>query len=186
MNNPEFLNGKLLISQPKVVVGPFARSVILLANHNITGAWGVIVNHPANSVKMSSIMSAVGIKSKNEELIYIGGPVEPTRVHVIHTLDWFSSTTLRITEEIGITGDLSVLAAISAGQGPALFRTGVGLSAWTAGQLEGEQSGEDPWTTDHRWLITPATIDLCLTGTGDAQWQRAIDRCVNERVSTLF
>ena len=186
MNNSNFLNGQILVSQPKNLDHHFSKSVVLMAQHSITGAWGVIVNKPARTVTMQNIMIAAGIEYQGPELVYLGGPVESTRVHVIHTLDWSSPSTLKITDQIGITGDISILSAISAGEGPKLYRTGVGLSVWSAGQLDGEQSGLDPWNDSHRWLTTPATIDLCLTGAGEEQWQRAIDRCVTECIADLF
>ncbi len=186
MSNNEFLIGKLLVSQPKIQEGHFSKSVILVAQHNSSGAWGVIMNHAAKTVTMSNIMSAVGIDYDRDDSIYVGGPVEPTRAHIVHSLDWSSNTTLRVTKNIGITGDLSILSAIAAGEGPKMYRAGVGLSVWSAGQLEGEQSGIEPWTQNHRWLITDASLDLCLNGTGDEQWQRAINKCVSQRVSELF
>lgn len=186
MNTNEFLIGQLLIAQPANQDSHFSKSVVLIAQHSITGAWGVVVNKPAKNVNMSNIMNAANIEYSGNEMVYTGGPVEPARVQVIHTMDWFSSGTLKITEHIGITGDLSILAAINAGEGPKLYRAGVGLAVWSAGQLEGEQSGLDPWTPNHRWLTTPATVELCLTGSGEEQWQRAIDTCVNNKISSLF
>ena len=186
MSENEFLAGQILVSQPKNQVGPFSKSVVLIAEQGLTGAWGVIVNRPSSSVSMKDVMLAVGIESPSEEIVYIGGPVEPVRVQVIHTMDWFSPSTLKITDEIGITGDVSILSAISTGQGPRLYRAGVGLSVWSAGQLEGEQSGIDPWNESHKWLVAPANIELCLTGAGDEQWQRAINQCVNKRISDYF
>jgi putative transcriptional regulator len=186
MSTTEFLTGKILVSQPLHQEGHFAKSAVLIAQHSKSGAWGVVINKAAKTVNMQNIMSAAGIEYDGDETIYMGGPVEPTRVHVIHTLDWFSPSTLKITDEIGITGDISILAAISAGQGPTLFRTGVGLAVWAAGQLDGEQRGEDPWTKKHQWLTTDATVDLCLTGSGEEQWQRSINESVNQRIATLF
>ena len=186
MNNSNFLNGQILVSQPKNLDHHFSKSVVLMAQHSITGAWGVIVNKPARTVTMQNIMIAAGIEYQGPELVYLGGPVESTRVHVIHTLDWSSPSTLKITDKIGITGDVSILSAISQGEGPKLYRAGVGLAVWSAGQLDGEQSGLDPWTASHRWLTAPATVDLCLTGAGEEQWQRSIDRCVSHRIADLF
>jgi putative transcriptional regulator len=186
MSTTEFLTGKLLVAQPLNQDGHFAKSTVLVAQHSLSGAWGVVVNRAAKTVNMQAIMHAAGIESSSNETIYVGGPVEPTRVHVIHSLDWSSSSTLRITDDIGITGDVSVLAAISAGVGPTLYRAGVGLAVWSAGQLEGEQSGLEPWTAKHQWLTTDASIELCLTGAGEEQWQRAINDCVNQRIATLF
>jgi len=186
MNDNKFLNGQILVSQPKNMDHYFSKNVVLIAQHNLTGAWGVVVNRPSKTVTIQTIMEAVGIEYQGTELVYIGGPVESTRVHVIHTLDWTSPSTLKITKDIGITGDVSILSAISQGEGPKLYRAGVGLAVWSAGQLEGEQSGLDPWTASHRWLTAPATVDLCLTGAGEEQWQRSIDRCVNHCIADLF
>lgn len=186
MKHDKFLTGQLLIAQPKMPEGHFSKSVILVAQHNDSGAWGVIINRIARTVKLKHIMEAAGIEFDGEEMAYIGGPVEPTRVQVVHTLDWSSSNTLKINDTLGITGDVSVLAAITRGEGPKLYRAGVGLSVWSAGQLEGEQSGVSPWTPEHRWLTTPTTVDLVLNGLGEEQWQAAIDASVRHRVSELF
>jgi putative transcriptional regulator len=140
----------------------------------------------AKTLNMQNIMAAAGIEYTGDDPIYVGGPVEPTRVHIVHSLDWSSASTLKITDDIGITGDVSVLAAIAMNQGPQLYRAGIGLAVWSAGQLEGEQSGEAPWTPNHQWLVTDASIELCLTGGGEEQWQRAINQCVNQKISELF
>jgi putative transcriptional regulator len=179
-------NGQLLVSQPKNQDSYFSKSVILIAQHTTSGAWGVVLNRKARNIDMTAVMAAVGISHTGTEVVYFGGPVEPTRVHVVHTLDWSSSTTLKISDNIGITGDISVLAAIKQGQGPEFCRVGVGLAVWTAGQLDGEQSGVAPWSHAHRWLTTPATMITCFIGTGDTQWQSAIDASVNRRITELF
>ena len=186
MNSTEFLNGQLIVSQPCSQDPYFAKSVILIAQHNASGAWGVIVNRRARSVSMKNIMSAVGIDYTKDEPVYVGGPVEPTRVHVVHTLDWSSPSTLYISDNIGVTGDISVLSAISAGIGPKLYKAGVGLSVWGAGQLDGEQSGKEPWAPHHRWLVATATVDLCLSGSGEDQWQRTINASVQRQIADFF
>jgi len=196
MNEHKFLNGQLLVAQPKHLTGHFVKSVVLVAQHSLSGAWGIVVNRPAQTINMQNIISAVGLEKvsldgivhnfESNETVYIGGPVEPTRVQVLHTLDWCTPSTFKVTDELGITGDISTLTAISVGQGPRLYRAGVGLAVWSAGQLDGEQSGISPWTKEHQWLTTPATVELCLTGNREEQWQRAINHCVNNRISELF
>jgi len=188
------LAGQLLIAQPRCQVGHFQKSVVILAQHGPAGAWGVVVNKVAPSVDIQTVMSAGGIAYPEKFLsipgkngpIYQGGPVEQTRVHVVHSMDWFASSTIQITSEIGITGEMSVLAAISQDEGPEMWRIGVGLAAWSAGQLDGEQSGIAPWSPDHQWLTTHATKDLVLSGSGEEQWQRCIDACVTDKIAELF
>lgn len=186
MSSNEHFTGKILVAPPRHLEGHFSKTVVLIAQHNISGAWGVVMNRQAKTVSMQNIMDAAGIDYLGNETIYVGGPVEPTRVQVVHTLDWMSPTTLKITEHLGITGDFSVLAAISAGEGPKMYRAGVGLAVWSAGQLDGEMSGKEPWTKEHQWLTTNATVDLCLSGAGEEQWQRAIDKCINQKIADLF
>lgn len=186
MNNDNFLNGQLIISQPCNQDPYFAKSVILVAQHNDSGAWGVILNRRARTVTMSNIMAVVGIEYAGNEPVFVGGPVEPTRVHVVHTLDWSSPSTLYISDNLGVTGDISILSAISNGTGPKLYKAGIGLSVWGAGQLEGEQSGHEPWTPDHRWLVATATADVCLSGSGEEQWQCAIHSSVQQKISDYF
>lgn len=180
------LTGQLLISQPKNQDRHFTKSVILVAQHNETGAWGVVVNKQARTVSLKDIMNAVGIDYSGDEVAYVGGPVEPTRVHVVHSLDWSSPGTLKISDDLGITGDITILTAISRGEGPRSFRAGVGLAVWSAGQLDGEQTGTTPWTPEHVWLTAPATSDLCLTGASDEQWQNAIEASVKQKISEFF
>jgi len=194
MSTFKSLAGQLLIAQPRNNHGHFQKSAIILAQHGPAGAWGVVVNKEAPNVSIKNVMSAAGIDYPDRLMlipgkngpIYMGGPVEQTRVHVVHTMDWFASSTIQITDRLGITGEMSVLAAISQEEGPELYRIGVGLAAWSAGQLDGEQSGILPWTQDHQWLTTKATEDLVLTGSGDEQWQRCIEACVSNKVAELF
>jgi len=180
------LTGQILVSQPKCTSPHFAKGVVLVAQHGVNGAWGVMLNKEANTINIRTVMQAAGIEYGGNSTVYLGGPVEPARVHVVHTMDWSSPSTMQITPEIGITGDMSIMAAIAGGEGPNIWRAGVGLAAWSAGQLDGEQSGIAPWTPDHRWLTAPASVEVCLSGTGEEQWQRAISHCVNNKIADLF
>ena len=186
MSSIEFLTGKILVAPPRNNEGHFSKTVVLVAQHGLSGAWGVVMNRQAKTVNMQAIMNAAGIEYGGNETVYVGGPVEPTRVHVVHSMDWSSAGTVQVTHDIGITGDMTIMAAIAGGEGPNLWRAGIGLAAWSAGQLDGEMSGISPWTPDHRWLTAPATVEVCLSGTGEEQWQRAISHCVNNQIATLF
>lgn len=114
MSASEFLTGQLLVSQPRNIEGHFAHTSVLVAQHNLSSAWGVVINRVAKTLTMQNIMAAAGIEYYGNEPIYVGGPVEPTRVHVVHSLDWSSASTLKITDDIGITGDVSVSGSTGA------------------------------------------------------------------------
>jgi putative transcriptional regulator len=183
MNGKINLTGHILVSQPRNEDPYFSQSVVLIAKHSTSGAWGLVVNKPTSVITLDNIMKSAGIVSNKKDKVYFGGPVENNRVHIIHTLDWASSNTITITKDIGITNDMSILAAISQNEGPALFRTCVGVCGWEAGQLEGEYKGEHPWKSQNKWLDAPATIESVFHLTEEDQWKRAIEIVAQNKIS---
>ena len=161
----------------------FTRSVVLIVQHKLDGAWGLIVNKKNPKVTLETVMHSVGIEHPYHESTYVGGPVENQRVFVVHTLDWRGSNTIPITPEIGVTGDISILAAINQGEGPKLFRTCIGMCGWAPKQLDGEYKGLPPWNVKTSWIDAPATIDSVFNLSDDDQWEQAIDIIATSKVS---
>jgi len=180
------LSGHILVAQPKTHESIFSKSVVLVAHHDQNGAWGVMVNKPTPKVTLDTVMSSTGISYINPEPIYVGGPVDTHRVHVVHSLEWRVSSTVIVTPEIGITSELSVMAAIAKSAGPRLYRVCVGISAWAQGQLEGEYKGLPPWKLEHRWLDAPATIESVFNLSNDEQWGKSIELVANNKISDWF
>jgi putative transcriptional regulator len=180
------LTGHILCAQPQSIDPYFARSVIAVAAHDSSHSWGLIVNKVHPNITITNIMQTTGIDYVDDSHIYIGGPVEPGRVHVIHTLDWKGHSTVAVTPDIGITGDVSILAAIAGGEGPNLYRIVAGLCVWGPGQLDGEYKGLPPWKLEHRWLDAPATIESVFNEKGDSEWQKSIEIVANSVISTWF
>lgn len=183
MTGKNNLTGSIIVAPPLSEDPYFSHSVILIAKHSPAGSWGLVVNKPTSVVTMDHIMKSAGIVSSKKDKVYFGGPTENNRVHIIHTLDWASSSTITITKDIGITNDMSILAAISQNQGPALFRTCIGVCGWDAGQLDGEYQGNSPWKSQNRWLDVSATIESVFHLTDEEQWRRAIDLVAQHKIS---
>lgn len=181
--------GKLLIAQPRCVSSFFTETVTLLVSHAHHGSWGLILNKKfdGDAMTLNDLLDSVGIeRHKNfTDPLYIGGPVERSKVAVLHSSEWFSHSTQPITDNISMTNDISILAAISRGEGPDQYRIICGLSAWGAGQLEGEMSGQEPWTPQHRWLTAPATSEI-FESNGRELWNRSLQTAVNLEVKEWF
>ena len=181
------LTGHILCSQPKCLDAFFNKSVVVIAQHSEKHSWGVMVNKVHPDFNIGTLMANAGVAYPDDPRpIFIGGPVEPGRVHVIHSLDWQGSSTIAVTHDIGITGDISILAAIAGGQGPSLYRICAGLCVWGPGQLDGEQKGIPPWKPEHRWLDAPATLEAIFDQNGEEQWQKSIEIVANSVISTWF
>jgi putative transcriptional regulator len=186
MNSSLNLTGHIIIPQPKSRDSYFSKSVVLVAGHTSNGAWGLMVNKPTKTLALENIMTTIGIESNKQDKVFLGGPIETHRVHVVHSLDWSSLSTICINKDIGITNDVSVMAAIQEGVGPALYRTCLGLTVWAPGQLDSEYWGESPWKQEDRWLDAPASIESVFNLNNDEQWERCIEIVAKNKVSTWF
>ena len=175
--------GNILISKPtRPSYDPYCNSIILVAQHTKQGAWGIVLNKRSKKILIEDVMISAGIDCSLKDNIYLGGPVEPSRVHVVHSMDWFSQSTLRISDTLGVTGDKSILSAISTGEGPGVYRVGIGLAVWAADQLEDQLST----VSDRQWLTIPATIQTAFYKDGLIQWENCINECISQRITKYF
>jgi putative transcriptional regulator len=118
--------------------------------------------------------------------LYVGGPIERNRICLVHSNDWASSSTLEISPELSVTTDISVLAAISQGIGPSLYRACCGVSSWGPNQLEGEMKGKAPWTFKHRWLDIQGTEKNVFDTEPELQWNSLLTQAVELEVKEWF
>lgn len=80
------LTGKLLIAMPGMGDLRFEHSVVLLCSHSKDGAMGLIINKPAQDVKLSQLLDQLDITSdppSRDMTVHFGGPVEGQRGFVL-------------------------------------------------------------------------------------------------------
>jgi putative transcriptional regulator len=179
--------GYLLAAHPRRIDPYLRRSVMLVIDHDRDGAIGLQINKPFTSdVTFDTVMQNVGMHCDRDQPLYNGGIESNNRIHVIHSLDWYSPTTIKVTDQIGVSNDMSVLAALSENQGPEYFRVIAGYSQWAAGQLDGEIQGKAPWNITHTWTPLKADPEI-LFGMDDIdQWHRIIDESGRIQVANWF
>ena len=179
--------GYLLAAHPKRPDPYLRKGVMLVLDHDNAGAIGLQINKPfSNNVSFDTVMQNVGLPNDMDQPLYNGGPESTNRIHVIHSLDWYTSNTTKLTDQIGVSNDISVLAAISDGQGPDYFRVVAGYTRWLPGHLEGEILGEEPWNINHTWTYVPADIDTLFGLDNIDQWHTVITESGRMQVSTWF
>ena len=69
----------LLLSMPQLLDPNFARTVVLLCEHSDEGAFGLVVNRPAETTAAEAVQMEPGIEHPNDLPLLLGGPVEPQR-----------------------------------------------------------------------------------------------------------
>ena len=80
-NNLKPSKGRILISEPFLIDYYFKRSVVLLAEHNDEGSFGLIINKPVD-MHLSDILQDF---PEFDAPIYLGGPVKTENLYFIHT-----------------------------------------------------------------------------------------------------
>jgi putative transcriptional regulator len=133
---PTWHTGKLLVAMPILDDPAFARSVVLLIDHDEDGALGVVINRasdvPAGDAaeNLIDLISAPGV-------LFGGGPVEPDALVAIgHAQEGAARSETTFVEGLRLV-DLDqdpVLAGVELTQ----VRLFAGYAGWAPGQLEHE------------------------------------------------
>jgi len=164
------LAGRLLVASSKLQDIYFARTVIYVCVHNITGAMGIIINNPISNLNISDIMEQVGIEEKfhRDVQIHSGGPLEGNRGFILHSDDFIAAGSIYQGDGITVTCNAEVLKEIANGKGPSKSLLALGYAGWGIGQLESEiESGA--------WMIVPADKDIIFGDNNEKKWQTAIN-----------
>ncbi len=155
--------GRILLSEPFMGDYYFGRSVILLAEHNEKGSFGVVVNKGL-STKLSEVANDFSDLSLN---IFVGGPVETNRLFFIHTLGDQIMHALPLVEGLYWGGEMeSVKILASKGLlNEYNIRFFMGYSGWGANQLENELKRNS-------WAITRITSKQLFHTKPDLLWKK--------------
>ena len=179
--------GYLLAAHPKRQESMLKMGVLLILDHDINGAIGLQINKPfTNDITFETVMQNIGLSCPDDRPLYLGGPEAQNRIHIIHSLDWYSAGTTKINEQIGVSHDVSILAAISKNEGPENFRAVAGFVRWAPGQLESEITAETPWEIHQSWSFVPATLETVFEKEGTDQWRQNIAESSKLQVSSWF
>jgi putative transcriptional regulator len=177
------LTGALLVASPTLADPNFARSVVLLLDHDEEGALGVILNRPSE-VTTSDVVPLPRTPGwadlvSEPAVVHVGGPVTPEAIVCLGRM----SRMRRMRADADNAGDLSgwtplggLVGAIDLDADPddllaALdgLRVFAGYSGWGPGQLEHE-------LRIGGWLVLGAEPDDPFTADPATLWSRVLRR----------
>ena len=168
-NNQGYLAGKLLLATPDMRDPRFARSVVLLCQHNVQGAMGIIINKPLPKLPFKQVMQQFNLRitqNTPNHVMHFGGPVETSRGFVLHGDDYSSQHTETISSKVNVTATIDVIRHIASGDGPQQCLMALGYASWSGGQLEQELQV-------NAWLVTHSTTALLFDMPSDERWDKA-------------
>jgi putative transcriptional regulator len=139
------LQGQLLIAAPRLSDPNFFHTVILLVQHGVDGALGLVLNRPA-SASVSAVWQQVSESPcLIEGFLHQGGPCEGPLM-VVHT-DEEASDLEVVTGLYFSTNKNAIERLVDKASSPTTFF--VGYAGWGPGQLENELEQAS-------WLTAPA------------------------------
>ncbi len=162
----ELNQGILLLSDPFLKDPNFARSVVLLCEHNTEGSFGLVLNkksphHLSDLVEMAFDLTIT---------VFDGGPVQQNTLHFIHRKPHLIPESVEVAKGIFWGGHFETIVD--------LLRDGrlsqddirffLGYSGWSQGQLAEEHEGKS-------WIIAPATPALIFLPKEEMIWKKSLD-----------
>ena len=164
-----FLNGQLLIADDGMADPRFAKTVILMIDHNKQGAMGVVINKVVGSGPLAKLMEGFGMNPdgvKGAINLHYGGPVDSGVGFLVHGPDYHGPGTRIINNVASVTTNQKVFRAIADGKGPKQKIFVLGYAGWGPGQLEHELARDD-------WVVTPAKPSFIFGKDVEKIWDRA-------------
>jgi putative transcriptional regulator len=164
---PTWHTGKLLVAMPVLDDPAFARSVVLLIDHDEDGALGVVLNR-ASEVPVSEATDALIDLIPAPGVLFGGGPVEPDALVAIgRAQDGVGQADTTFVEGLRLV-DLDqdpVLAGVELSH----VRLFAGYAGWAPGQLEHEV-----W--HGAWVVVDVEPSDVFTPSPETLWQDVLAR----------
>jgi putative transcriptional regulator len=173
MTEPEVLTeltGRLLVATPMLGDPNFNRSVILVLDHDESGALGVIVNRPT-TVPVAEVLPAWQQFTTEPGVLFQGGPVALDSALGLAVLPGVGDEEplgwRRVVDGLGLV-DLDVPPQVLV-PGMAGLRIFAGYSGWGSGQLEEELA-------EGAWYVVPGQAHDAFTVEPQQLWRRVLRR----------
>lgn len=167
-----FTAGQLLVAAPAMRDPRFARSVVLMVEHNGKGAYGFVVNKRMGQRPIAQVLRAMGrsVAGVTGDLaIHWGGPVGRNVAVVIHSREYRTTGTEPVAGGYALTRNAAVIQDIGRGKGPRQHVFVTGYAGWATGQLERELAAG-------HWVVIRAEASLVFSRDLGTVWERAFKK----------
>lgn len=159
----EGTTGKLLVATYGVDREPFRRSVVYMVHHDLFGAWGFIVNKPAEGQSERIVQRALPV--------WLGGPVRPQDPAFLIGREKETSAPWVFPQPAESLNDSATLSQvtqkISSDIDP--LRLMFGYAGWTVFQVDWE-------ILRGRWVVLDFDSALVFDTPADEIWSKALQK----------
>ena len=157
--------GSILISEPSLKDRFFNRAVVLLADHNTEGSYGIILNKPLDT-KFNDIVRDF---PKFDSRVFLGGPVNTENLFFLHRKGDLITNSQEIKEGLFWGGDIEDVKKLidSSLLNPQDIRFYIGYSGWSKNQLDDELK-------ETSWLVDNPNIQDLINTVSSEMWKNSV------------
>ena len=159
------LKGQLLLDGGKLRGSCFHRTVVLVCEHNLEGAFGLVLNQPGET-NLTDVFERELPETIRRLRLFAGGPVQPSALSFLHSDTFLPEA--NVIENLSLGHDPEVLFELGkAGSLTSRFRVFAGYAGWSPGQLDEELRRTS-------WLTHPTTLELVFDTPPDQLWRHIL------------
>jgi putative transcriptional regulator len=161
--------GMLLAAMPDLMDPHFMHAVVLLCQHADEGAYGLIVNKPAN-LALRQLLPEHPLLARSDFPVHVGGPVDHQTLQFVHVVPQAIPGGLCLDGTLWLGGELEAMARYVTEEpqkARASLRLFLGYAGWGAGQLDAELGIGS-------WLPAPPSLGAVFGPEGEANWRRVV------------
>lgn len=133
---PDSTRGKLLISNSSVIQDFFHKTIVLMVDHDIDGAFGLVLNKPTDQT-MHSLIKNLPETEFADRTVFAGGPVDNMFVTLLHNGRNMEDPGVEVVPGIFMARSFDTMVEILKSKA-IQFRVLQGYAGWSSGQLESE------------------------------------------------
>lgn len=157
--------GILLIADPFLKDPNFARTVVLLCEHQEKGSFGFVINKLFDQ-RLDELVPEIFMRNIP---VYYGGPVQMDTIHFVHRHPELIEGGVEILPGIFWGGKFDhVVEGMNNGRlDKDSIKFFIGYSGWTGGQLEGEFN-------EKSWILSEGAAALVFEQDEQRIWQQSL------------
>jgi len=172
MDSP--LKGKVLVASAKMLDPNFAKSIVLIVQHDENGAMGLVINRALETTVREAWTQVSSVPYPNDDPLYHGGPCEGPLI-VLHRNAPHGQ--LEVFNGIYLSSDADEVKALVSESADQL-KFFVGYAGWSPMQLEAELA-------EGAWAVAEVDSSLVLSTPGGL-WEGLQDKIkVAHRASSV-
>ncbi len=159
--------GRLLVAARAMGDPRFAKTVVLIVDHDQDGTLGLVLNR-RSEVRLGELVSGLAAQDGVGHRVYAGGPVGMDQILFLVRHPTQPEHAVRVIAGLYASGALHTLEAmLAAGKARNELHVYLGSAGWIPGQLAGEVARGD-------WHVAPGTLQDVFAEYPEALWTRRI------------